>query len=237
MHRSVADLGAEVQKQALDYRETLLGGKASTAVHSGDLAKYPFFVTAWVIYGPMTEHERSTLWVIAQKALLLMRYVLKGGIYRYSICQYLDPAMKKELKIFERDWLEFNEDMYHSRSHRKIPSPIVSAWERTLVGEIPQKEVNLEPPLYLASSWWSNSYVQVLHTLSEMLFANLDVTTHVLVSLLVLLGSSPQTQDEIRAELCNSNQDPQEYCGRKDTLLHYSYLESLRLRPFTGMYL
>ena len=67
-----------------------------------------------------------------------------------------------------------------------------------------------------------------------MLFANLDVTTHVLASVLALLGKSEQIQEDIRTEIRQMNETEVDYCGQTQTLLHYSYLESLRLRPFTG---
>lgn len=141
MHQAVSDTGSRVQKLALEYIEGLSRGDASIEVHASDFAQYPFFVTARFIYGPMTDEEKARLWKISNKALLLMRYVLKGGIYRFRAAQYIDGVMHKELSMFQKEWLGFNNDMHSSRCRWAVQTPIVSAWEHTLSGEISQKEV------------------------------------------------------------------------------------------------
>ncbi|RFU32823.1 hypothetical protein B7463_g3510, partial [Scytalidium lignicola] len=73
----------------------------------------------------------------------------------------------------------------------------------------------------------------MIQTMSEILFANLDVSTHVLGWLVVFLAKDVGVQHQIRKEIANSSENFVEFCGRKDTLLHFSFLESARLRPFT----
>ena len=69
-----------------------------------------------------------------------------------------------------------------------------------------------------------------------MLFANLDVTTHVLSWLVVLLADNPSTQHKLRKEVRESSHNLVQYVDRKDTYLQYCILESIRLRPVAGKY-
>lgn len=68
-----------------------------------------------------------------------------------------------------------------------------------------------------------------------MLFANLDVTTHVLTWIITLLADNATVQsklrDEIRANLANVN----DYVNKKDSYLHNCFFESLRVRPVAGV--
>lgn len=67
-----------------------------------------------------------------------------------------------------------------------------------------------------------------------MLFANLDVTTHVLTWIITLLADNVAVQsklrDEIRANLVNVD----DYVNTKDSYLHNCFFESLRVRPVAG---
>ena len=144
MHRAVAYKGPEVQKLALEYIRELSKGETSIAVHSSALAQFPFFVTAGCIYGPMTSEEKTRLWKISNRFLSLMRYVLSGGIYRFQVARYIDGVMYNDLLTFQREWLEFNQDMHYSRSSWTIQTPIVSLWKRALLREISEKEVTIE---------------------------------------------------------------------------------------------
>jgi cytochrome P450 len=68
-----------------------------------------------------------------------------------------------------------------------------------------------------------------------MLFANLDVSAHVLNALVTFLAEEEDAQSRIFTELQKSaNTD--EYCSRRDTFLHYCLLETMRLRPIGGTF-
>ena len=73
-------------------------------------------------------------------------------------------------------------------------------------------------------------------TLDEMLFANLDVTTHVLTWIITLLADNVEAQAELRDEIRRNVDDVDEYLNRKDSFLHYCFWESLRVRPVSGSY-
>lgn len=70
--------------------------------------------------------------------------------------------------------------------------------------------------------------------MSEILFANLDVSTHVLGWLIIFVAQNTALQEELRREITTQSSDMVEFLRKKDSLLHFCYLESLRLRPFTG---
>lgn len=73
-------------------------------------------------------------------------------------------------------------------------------------------------------------------TLDEMLFANLDVTTHVLTWIITLLADNIEAQAELREEIRRNLDDVDGYLNRKDSLLHFCFWESLRVRPVSGSY-
>jgi gliotoxin/aspirochlorine/mycotoxins biosynthesis cytochrome P450 monooxygenase len=75
----------------------------------------------------------------------------------------------------------------------------------------------------------------VLHTLSEILFANLDVSTGVFSWLLYFLATNGSVQNQLREEIMHAREDLEAYCRRKDSLLSYCIMENFRLRPFTGI--
>jgi cytochrome P450 len=75
------------------------------------------------------------------------------------------------------------------------------------------------------------SELEVVHTIAESLFANLDITTHVLTSSTLLLADNAKVQSDLLAEFGREEGDLQTYLSRKDTLLHYCLLEALRLQP------
>jgi gliotoxin/aspirochlorine/mycotoxins biosynthesis cytochrome P450 monooxygenase len=78
-------------------------------------------------------------------------------------------------------------------------------------------------------------HIKVLHTIDESLFANLDVTTHVLTWSIVLLADHTDVQNMLRIEVNANKHDVEAYINRNDTLLHYALLESLRVRPLLGL--
>lgn len=72
--------------------------------------------------------------------------------------------------------------------------------------------------------------------MDEMLFANLDVTTHVLTWAVVLLAQHPSSQRELRREIRSYPGSEADYVNSRTTLLHNTFLETLRLRPVGGAY-
>lgn len=75
----------------------------------------------------------------------------------------------------------------------------------------------------------------MIQTMSEMLFANLDVSTNVLSWLIIFIAEDASIQRELRQEIRANASIADNLCTSKDSLLHLCLLESIRLRPFTGM--
>ena len=72
-------------------------------------------------------------------------------------------------------------------------------------------------------------------TLDEMLFANLDVTTHVLTWIITLLADNATVQSKLREEIRANLTNVHEYVNKKDSYLHNCFFESLRIRPVSGV--
>ncbi|OCK86108.1 cytochrome P450 [Lepidopterella palustris CBS 459.81] len=219
-HRAVLDMSASISADSCEYVRNLAveKNKSSSTVHaSQNLMRFPFFCTAQSIYGPMTQDEKDRLWSIGQQSLALMRYVLSGGVYRFDICRLLRPEAAKELAAFREQWSSFNKEMYNLRRPLSPAPLIVSTWKQVIDGHLPENEI--------------------LQTLSEMLFANLDVSSHVLTWLVTLLAENVEVQQKLRAEIRSARTAPNtfsiDYLNAKDSLLKHCFLESLRLRPFT----
>ncbi|UKZ70826.1 uncharacterized protein TrAtP1_011795 [Trichoderma atroviride] len=173
--------------------------------------KFPFIFTAEVVYGNMTEAEKEELWEIAEKRQALLPFFFKGSFYRTSYLKWFDRPAYNQLQEFLDSWAEFNTRMARSRREQGLPLPIVTYWDEYLQGNI-----TLE---------------QVTHTLDEMLFANLDVTTHVLTWAITLIADHENAKKELREEIEAHKDNLQEYITNVNTHLHRCYYESLRLRP------
>ncbi|KUL82974.1 hypothetical protein ZTR_10297 [Talaromyces verruculosus] len=180
------------------------------------LGKLVFYCTAERIYGPMTMDEKNELWTIGEQRFPLLRFALAGPAYRFSIFSSLCKQARTELATFQTKWFAFNEKMYESR--RTLVSPgqfIVPLWESMQKNSIGKNEL--------------------LKTLDEMLFANLDVASHVLTWMVIHVAENPRIQKELREEAADGRQRSlKQYLQQKTTLLGQSFLESMRLRPFTA---
>ncbi|KAL1599502.1 hypothetical protein SLS60_007305 [Paraconiothyrium brasiliense] len=211
---------AAVFKFASEYLKDLAkdGVECVTIDPFQQLKRYPLFCAASKIYGDMTVAEKQTLWDLGVNHTELMRYVLAGGRYRYKSMRFTATGVTRQIQRFSERWMNFNRTMYETRASSRSEQPlIVSIWEGASQGRFTHREV--------------------LHTLTEVLFANLDVTSHALSWLIVLLAESPGVQSEVRSE-SRSVVDESALLGahalRKDTLLGMALLESLRLKPFTA---
>lgn len=64
-----------------------------------------------------------------------------------------------------------------------------------------------------------------------MLFANLDVTTHVLTWAITLVADHAQVKQALQEEILANENNLEEYIAKSNTHLHRCYQESLRVRP------
>ena len=213
---------------------------------SSAVAAFPFFHTARLLYGSgaLNMEDEKELWALGQTRAALMRFVLKGGLYRSGLSRFWDRAMYAEVGRFKRDWYLFNKRIYArgKRGKRDARNMLDGLWAYALESEEHMQEViealqDWKVGLVMIESYVYTDESKTLQTLDEILFANLDVTTHVLSWMIVLLAENRQTQQELRDEASNTRRGDllAHYLSKKDSLLHWCLLETLRLRPVSGM--
>ncbi|KAG6039050.1 hypothetical protein E4U19_007548 [Claviceps sp. Clav32 group G5] len=215
-HSAITMKAAEVSNDARCYVDKLEERRSSpfTVQAAEAVARFPFFCTATHLYGELSEEERNELWELGQRNLKMMGRVLSGGFYRFSIARWLYRSAVQDLESFLCDWTRFNERVYEKKVSCGAKTPIVSVWKKVMDGDLTREEA--------------------IHTLSEILFANLDVATGNLSWLVIYLAANEDIQRQVVEEISQHRHELDHYCARKDTLLAYCVLETLRLRPFTA---
>lgn len=136
---------------------------------------------------------------------------INGGVNRSRLTKWLNTADWKRTRTYLDQWEEFNNEAYRRRRDAGFEDVMVHMFKAAEAGRISQDEV--------------------LQTLAESLFANLDVTTHVITSCVILLADNAEVTAELRKEFAQHEGNVNEYLGKRNTLLHYCLLESLRLQP------
>ena len=106
--------------------------------------KFPYFLTASAIYGPMTEEEEEELWRVTEKRVALNKYWVGGGPYRFEAAAKLfDRPAVDRLHEFNNDWRAYNEHMAEVRRARGQRPPIVLYFEECEQGNMKMVEVSL----------------------------------------------------------------------------------------------
>ncbi|PLB48986.1 cytochrome P450 monooxygenase GliC2 [Aspergillus steynii IBT 23096] len=175
------------------------------------LQRYPFFEVASMFYGRMSEDEQERLWDLGRRYSQVFAAIVAGGVHRTKFTKYLGTKAYNNAQEYQRLWKRFNADLYEARRKSAPETPIVVLTEAAERGELTSNEVT--------------------DTIAESTFANLDIVTHVISSCIILLADSQKVQDDLLEEMGRNQESKEEYIARKDTLLHYCLLESLRLRP------
>ncbi|KFA71898.1 hypothetical protein S40288_09521 [Stachybotrys chartarum IBT 40288] len=128
----------------------------------------------------------------------------------------LPSRANAELRAFQTRWKVFNDLAYAHAAARDASVPIVQMYEATQSGQM--------------------TWDQLLQTLDESLYANLDVTTGGLSWNLVFLAANQDVQERIRAEgqLAHDKGRVDSYVRRDSTYLAACVLESSRLKPLAA---
>lgn len=109
--------------------------------------KFPYFLTARAIYGPMSEAEECDLWSITEKRISLNQYWVGGGPYRFeAVARMYDGPAVQRLREFNKEWRDYNARMVDVRRTQGEMVPIVAYWEEFEKGNMALVEV---------SSWFS----------------------------------------------------------------------------------
>lgn len=105
--------------------------------------KFPYFLTAAAIYGPMTETEERDLWDVTEKRLALNPYMFGGGPYRSeTVAGWFDRNAVTRLRDYNREWREYNVRMVQVRRARGEKTPIISFWGEYEAGNMSLDEVS-----------------------------------------------------------------------------------------------
>ncbi|KAI0508611.1 cytochrome P450 [Xylaria bambusicola] len=206
-----------------NHFETLAEGclKRNRINPVADLRFLPFHIMACIIYGPLSQNLQHDLEGLIELRESLWQRMMQGGIVRYSWGRHLLPTVSKNLVEFKRRWAKFNNDAQAHAAKlattRRVP--ILDWYDTVESGDITHEEL--------------------LQTIDEMLFANLDVTMGGLSWILLFLAANPTVQGDIRHEMTGlfkeaSNEEMNNYIQRSSTLLAASALESSRLKPLAA---
>jgi cytochrome P450 len=105
--------------------------------------KFPYFLTASAIYGPMTQTEERDLWSVTEKRIALNQYWIGGGPYRFETgARLFDRAAVKRLREFNKEWRDYNDRMVQVRRARGERAPIITYWEEYEKGNMAMVEVS-----------------------------------------------------------------------------------------------
>ncbi|KAF2121668.1 cytochrome P450 monooxygenase GliC2 [Lophiotrema nucula] len=208
------DSAARKYVERLPRLATSTSDKSFTLSLGEAFTKFPYFLTASTIYGPMTEAEEDDLWRITQIRSALSLYLFSGGPYRFATASWLfDRGAVRRLRDFERQWEDFNARIVQTRRARGENPPIIGYWEQYEGGIMTLPEL--------------------LQTLDELLIFNLDVITHVITWCITLIADHDHVKQELIDEVATNQHDLLQYLTKSDTHLHRCFAESMRIRPFT----
>ncbi|KAJ4357171.1 uncharacterized protein N0V89_001746 [Didymosphaeria variabile] len=184
-----------------------------------DLKFLPFWILVDILYGELTPQLRSQIKGLAVQREELWARMIEGGVSRFSFARHLPIRLTTDLQRFKKEWRDFNNSVYEACVLAQEDTTIVRMYTEVKRGALGEEEV--------------------LQTVDEMLFANLDVTMGGLSWNLLFLAKYQETQEEIRDELrraasSDTTGSREDYLKRPSTLLAYSILESSRLKPLAA---
>ena len=185
-----------------------------------DLKFIPFLFVARIIFGPLSVGLERKLEALIPQREALFRKVIQGGMSRFALLRHLPLSEMNELRDFKRRWKSWNDEAHTHALLNATDSngaPILDMYADMETGKITQE--------------------QLLQTIDEILFANLDVMMNGLSWVLVFLAANISVQADLREEI-RANESPElraTYLSgpglSSTTLLTACILESARLRP------
>lgn len=150
------------------------GDKHFTVNASHALMRFPYYEVAKLFFTDLNQHEVDRLWDLGQLFTQVFAGAIDGGINRSPLAKWLNLPSWQRARDYIEQWERFTREAVQRRVEAGIQDPLVSLWQSA---EIDKQEV--------------------LHTLAESLFANLDVTTHVISSCVILVSAyiPPQLEE------------------------------------------
>ncbi|KAF2280366.1 cytochrome P450 [Westerdykella ornata] len=180
---------------------------------ANDLKYCPFFMVAGIFFGRLTPDQRKTLSSLGPPREELFRETFMGGINRFRITKYFPRSAISRLRAFQKAWEDFVRDAAE-RASSHDNGAIVSLWEAVQNNKLSMREL--------------------LQTLDESMFANLDVTTHAVAWNILRLSQHTDIQQKVYLEMqpyVTDLKSYEEYLRNDDSLLAACVLEASRLHP------
>ena len=135
----------------------------------------------------------------------------KGGLSLFRFGQLLQPSLRREVQQFHREWAQFNDRAHQHAMETDQSLPIIRLYEAGRQGHL--------------------SRTNLLHSLDEAFFANIDVTIGSFSWNPLLLAMNQDVQDELRHEIHQKRQAAEEDLSGNSSLLSACVRESGRLKP------
>lgn len=218
LHRNMESYIPSIQHHVENHFANLEknGNLRSDLIHPAeDLKLLPFWVVAEIFYGELSPDLKEQLRMMIPLREGLFKYVIRGGLSRFSWTRFLPTEATKALAAFKKQWHMFNQTAYERALVSKSPPPIVPMFKAAIQGTITQE--------------------QLYQTLDEALFANLDVTTGGISWNPVFLAAHPDCQERLRAEVLSTTPAHfHKYLLSSSSFLAACISESSRLKPLAA---
>lgn len=127
----------------------------------------------------------------------------------------LPTEFRKRMQTFQKGWKKLNHDVIARAKAEGLRSPAEQIYKGVELGDMSETEF--------------------MQTMDELLFTNIDVTSTVTASLLINISENQSFQAALREEIAATQSQEsyniKDYIAKKDTLLHYAVMESIRMCP------
>ncbi|KAH8723054.1 cytochrome P450 [Phaeosphaeriaceae sp. PMI808] len=228
-HKAAAQYLPIIDKQTSQYfKELERNGHLNQGLidPAEDLKMLPFWIVAEILYGELSADMKVQLRELAPVREAVFRHIVRGGLPRFSWSKYLPTKSNWLLRDYKRRWTIFNEMAY---ARAKVTAAAGNANGASEPASIVR--------MYRAMEQGQFSREELLQTLDEMLYANLDVTIGGISWNLVFLAAHIDAQDRLRREVRENTSESRKrnsYLQSTKTFLAACISESSRLRPLAA---
>ncbi|PNS14344.1 Cytochrome P450 52A13 [Sphaceloma murrayae] len=217
-HVTVSNSSLKIFNAAQRHLATLEVSKNFQAgfIHpSNDARVFLFDTSADLIYGGLSPEERAGLWRLVPPRESLFESVMDGGISRFDLSRVFEMPVHRKLKTYLSDFANFNHQVYQRK--------VATKGDLGLLEHYAKSNTNVK---------------QLLQTIDESLFANLDVVTGAMSWLIYNLAKHRAAQAQLAEEVqLHTREDDASwiaYIMRDDTFLSACIRESARLSPIAS---
>ncbi|GBE88130.1 Cytochrome P450 monooxygenase gliC [Sparassis crispa] len=201
-----------------EYVKQLLPNPAqiSRDFHVGnDFKMFGFFLVAKLLFGELDVKQKKALEELIDMHSDIFKLIFNDVTSMIPAARHL-PFLRtnRALKKFHHHWLQFNHDAY-AKVKGDTNYPITHLWQAMENGSMSEKEL--------------------LNTVDESLFANVDVSASAVAWSILLTCTLSAHQARLRTEIAENAHDVDGYVRRTDTYLHRTLLETLRVRPVASL--